>query len=164
MSLLAPQPAEIIEKHSFGPDIHAYRLMLLDPGARPLFDFRPGQFNMVYAPGVGEVAISIASDPDDEDLEHIIRIVGRTTRVIDRFQVGDVLGLRGPYGNPWPLQEARWKNVLVVRPQPGQETTVGVKARSPMLCRISWATITSWQRSPPGSGVNDTRTVSPMPS
>jgi NAD(P)H-flavin reductase len=60
------------------------------------------------------VAISVSSDPEDELLEHTIRIVGRTTRVIERLGVGDVLGLRGPYGNGWPLPEARWKDVLVV--------------------------------------------------
>jgi NAD(P)H-flavin reductase len=69
---------------------------------------------MVYAPGVGEVAISISSDPDDFDLEHTIRIVGRTTRVIDGLESGDVVGLRGPYGNGWPLRESRFKDLLVV--------------------------------------------------
>lgn len=111
---LVPEPAEIVGKHSFGPAIHAYELALRDPAARPRFDFVPGQFNMVYVPGVGEVAISISSDPDEETLEHTIRIVGRTTGVIDRLGVGDLLGLRGPFGNGWPLQQARWKDVLVV--------------------------------------------------
>jgi NAD(P)H-flavin reductase len=111
---LLPEPAQILEKRSFGPDIHSYRMRLRDPAARPRFDFVPGQFNMVYVPGVGEVAISISSDPDEEDLEHTIRIVGRTTRVIDRLGPGDVLGLRGPYGNGWPLREARFKDVLVI--------------------------------------------------
>ena len=69
---------------------------------------------MVYAPGVGEVAISISSDPDDEDLEHTIRIVGRTTQVIEAMEPGDVLGLRGPYGRGWPLAEARGRDVLIV--------------------------------------------------
>lgn len=113
-SPLLPEPAEILAKASFGPDLHAYRLRLLDPAARPRFDFQPGQFNMIYVPGVGEVAISISSDPEEEDLEHTIRIVGRTTRVIERLGPGDVLGLRGPYGNGWPLHEARFKDVLVV--------------------------------------------------
>jgi len=111
---LLPEPAEIVEKRSFAPDIHAYRLRLVDPAARPRFDFTPGQFNMVYVPGVGEVAISISSDPDDEDLEHTIRIVGRTTRVIAELGPGDMLGLRGPFGNGWPLHEARFKDVVVV--------------------------------------------------
>ncbi len=114
MNPLLPHPAEIVEKHSFGPDIHAYRMVLRDPAARPLFDFRPGQFNMVYVPGVGEVAISISSDPEEETLEHTIRIVGRTTRVIAEKGVGDVLGLRGPYGNGWPLENARFKDLLIV--------------------------------------------------
>lgn len=112
--LLVPEPAEIVEKRSFGPQIHVFRLRLLDPAARPRFDFLQGQFNMVYVPGVGEVAISISSDPDEETLEHTIRIVGRTTRVIDQLGIGDVLGLRGPYGSAWPLHDARWKDVLVV--------------------------------------------------
>jgi sulfhydrogenase subunit gamma (sulfur reductase) len=110
---LVPMPAQIVSKRSYGPSIHAYELVLRDPAVRPLFDFVPGQFNMVYAPGVGEVAISISSDPDDETLEHTIRIVGRTTRVIDRLGVGDVLGLRGPFGHGWPLHEARWKDVFI---------------------------------------------------
>lgn len=112
--VLLPEPAEIVEKRSYGPQIHVYRLRLMDPAARPRFDFAQGQFNMVYVPGVGEVAISISSDPEDPDLEHTIRIVGRTTQVIDGLGVGDVLGLRGPYGSAWPLLEARFKDVLVV--------------------------------------------------
>ena len=111
--LLVPEPAEIVEKRSFGSQIYVFRLRLLDPAARPRFDFVQGQFNMVYVPGVGEVAISISSDPEEPELEHTIRIVGRTTRVIERLGVGDVLGLRGPYGNGWPLQVARFKDVLV---------------------------------------------------
>jgi NAD(P)H-flavin reductase len=112
--LLVPEQAEIVEKRSFAPEIHAFRLRLCDPAARPRFDFAQGQFNMIYVPGVGEVAISISSDPDELDLEHTIRIVGRTTRVIGTLGVGDILGIRGPYGSAWPLLDARWKDVLVI--------------------------------------------------
>ncbi len=111
---MVPEPAEIVEKTSYGPEIHVFTLRLCDPSARPRFDFVQGQFNMVYVPGVGEVAISVSSDPEDSDLDHTIRIVGRTTRVIDTLGVGDILGLRGPFGTGWPLQEARFKDVLVV--------------------------------------------------
>ena len=112
-SSLRPDPAEIVEKRRLGPALHAYRLRLLEPGARRRFDFRPGQFNMVYAPGVGEVAISISSDPEEESLEHTIRIVGRTTGAIERYGVGDVLGLRGPYGSAWPLEEVQGMDLLL---------------------------------------------------
>ena len=61
-------------------------------------------------------------------------------------------------------EASSWKKVLVVRPQPGQAVTMGVKARRPMVCRISCATTTSCVRLPPGSGVSEMRMVSPMPS
>jgi len=57
-----------------------------------------------------------------------------------------------------------WNSVLVVRPQPGQAVTLGAKRRRPTACRISWAISTSRSRGAPGSGVSDTRIVSPMPS
>ena len=57
-----------------------------------------------------------------------------------------------------------WKNVLVVRPQPGHEVTWGVKWRRPSDWRICWQMRTSSARSPPGMGVRLVRMVSPMPS
>jgi hypothetical protein len=57
-----------------------------------------------------------------------------------------------------------WNVVLVVRPQPGHAATIGANERSPIDCRSSCATTTSRVRSPPGSGVSETRIVSPMPS
>jgi NAD(P)H-flavin reductase len=109
-----PEPAEIVARRTLAPGVHAFALRLVDPAARPRFAFVPGQFDMVYVPGVGEVAISISSDPDDELLEHTIRIVGRTTRAIDALGPGDVIGLRGPFGRGWPLDTARGLDVVVV--------------------------------------------------
>ncbi len=112
---LIPCPAEIVEKRSETRGIYTFRLRVKDEGKRAAFRFRPGQFNMVYAFGVGEVPISIASDPDDADgLDHTIRIVGNVTGVLERLKVGDVVGLRGPYGSWWPLEEARGRDVIVI--------------------------------------------------
>jgi NAD(P)H-flavin reductase len=111
---LLPEPARIVEKRSFGRDIHVYRLEFERRETRARFHFTPGQFNMLYVPGVGEVAISISSDPDEETLDHTIRIVGRVTRVIAGLEVGDSLGVRGPYGNGWPLELARDQDLLFV--------------------------------------------------
>ena len=66
--------------------------------------------------------------------------------------------------NLWMPPASSWNVVEVVRPQPGQAATSGTKVRKPMVCRISCATFTSSVRSPPGSGVSETRMVSPMPS
>ena len=79
------------------------------------FRFRPGQFNMVYAHGVGEVAISISGDPGEHGaLVHTLRGVGSVTQVMERFASGDVVGVRGPYGTAWPIAEARGTDVLFI--------------------------------------------------
>ncbi len=79
------------------------------------FAFRPGQFNMLYLHGVGEVPISISGDAGQPAvLVHTIRAVGTVTRAMEKLGPGDVLGVRGPYGTAWPVEEARGKDVLFV--------------------------------------------------
>ncbi|HEY3357844.1 MAG TPA: FAD/NAD(P)-binding protein [Polyangia bacterium] len=75
----------------------------------------PGQFNMLYAFGVGEAPISTSGDPARPDrLVHTIRAIGLVTRALTRVRRGDALGVRGPYGVGWPLDEARGHDVVVV--------------------------------------------------
>jgi NAD(P)H-flavin reductase len=79
------------------------------------FPFQPGQFNMLYVFGVGEVAISISGDPGRPgELIHTVRTVGDTTHALRAVGRGGTLGVRGPYGRPWPLEEARGQDVVVV--------------------------------------------------
>ena len=69
--------------------------------------FAPGQFNMLYLFGAGEVAISISGSPQrPQTLAHTIRGVGSVTAPMLRARRGDVLGVRGPYGSAWPVEEA----------------------------------------------------------
>ena len=110
-----PHLAEIVEIRRETRGVYTYRLRFREEALRRSYRFLPGQFNMVYLFGVGEVAISIVSDPDDPDLlDHTIRIVGNVTGALERLKEGDVLGLRGPYGSAWPLKEAEGKEVIVV--------------------------------------------------
>lgn len=77
--------------------------------------FAPGQFNMLYLFGVGEVPISISGDPaNQQNLVHTIRAVGTVTRPMQNLKHGDVLGVRGPFGNPWPVEEAKGNDVVIV--------------------------------------------------
>ena len=85
-----------------------------DRGGRPPA-FRPGQFNMLYKPGVGEVAISISgSEGDGQRIVHTIRSAGKVTRALSESRPGDVLGVRGPYGAGWPLEQARGHDVVMI--------------------------------------------------
>jgi NAD(P)H-flavin reductase len=78
------------------------------------FAFTPGQFNMLYAFGVGEVAISISGHPDDPHLTHTIRAVGKVSEALARLEPGMQIGVRGPYGRPWPMQLCEGRDVLLI--------------------------------------------------
>ncbi|MCB9502072.1 MAG: FAD/NAD(P)-binding protein [Deferribacteres bacterium] len=77
--------------------------------------FHAGQFNMLYIYGVGEIPISISGDPCSQDsLVHTTRVVGTVTKAMRKLRVGDLVGVRGPFGNPWPVEEAKGKDVVLI--------------------------------------------------
>ncbi len=77
--------------------------------------FRPGQFNMLYAFGTGEIAVSLSGAPSDRDrFVHTVRAVGAVSTKIAALKAGDTIGLRGPFGTDWPLNAAEHKDVIIV--------------------------------------------------
>ena len=77
--------------------------------------FAAGQFNMLYVFGVGEVPISISGNPENpETLLHTVRAVGTVTKAICSQTPGDFLGVRGPFGTRWPVEEAVGGDVILV--------------------------------------------------
>jgi NAD(P)H-flavin reductase len=94
-------------------DVVTYRLQLADREANAAYRFLPGQFNMLYLPGAGEVAISVSACVDGF-LEHTIRAVGSVTRAMEQLRVGATLGLRGPFGASWPMAQCQGQDVIVV--------------------------------------------------
>jgi len=77
--------------------------------------FQPGQFNMLYAFGVGEIAISMSGDAEDRGrFIHTVRTVGAVSGAITSLDANGVLGLRGPFGMPWPMDEAQGRDVVIV--------------------------------------------------
>lgn len=90
-------------------------LEIADEQTRQRYRWRPGQFNMLYMPGIGEAAISISSDSEQPGLlKHTIRVVGAVTRAIEKLQPGDLIGLRGPFGRGWPIGELAGRDVVLV--------------------------------------------------
>jgi sulfhydrogenase subunit gamma (sulfur reductase) len=115
MNPLVPSIAEVIGKRQEARGIHTLRIRLKDADFRESYRFKPGQFNMLCAFGVGEVPISIVSDPAEPDvLEHTIRAVGAASDALVELKKGDDVGLRGPFGSCWPLEEIQGKDVVIV--------------------------------------------------
>ncbi len=110
-----PMEAEILERVQESPSLFTLRLRLTDPARQADYSFEPGQFNMLYLHGVGEIAISIVSDPREADsIDHTIRAVGRVSRGFAALRAGQRIGLRGPFGRGWPLQAAEQRDVVII--------------------------------------------------
>ncbi len=87
----------------------------LAPQAGDAPAFEPGQFNMLYAFGIGEAAISLSGDPLERGpLVHTVRAVGSVSRALVALPVGATVGVRGPFGVGWPTSAARGRDLLLV--------------------------------------------------
>ncbi len=106
---------EVLKVSKFRRDTYDTFTIALNAAERGGFFFEPGQFNMLYLPGVGEVPISISGDPARPMfLWHTIREVGSVTDKLGELRRGSELGVRGPYGTPWPVRDARGRDVVLV--------------------------------------------------
>ena len=110
---MLPQPYTVREVAKETPD--TFTLTLEPENAVDKRLFRPGQFSMLWAFGVGELPISISGDPAVHDrLVYTVRSVGQATHSLVNQQVGDSVGIRGPFGTGWPTDAARGRDVIIV--------------------------------------------------
>ncbi|KPL22433.1 MAG: heterodisulfide reductase subunit F [Anaerolineae bacterium SM23_84] len=101
---------EIIEET---PDVKTFRLAFADDDMKERFDFRAGQFGLYSVFGQGEAPFCISNSPTRKEyIECSIKRVGRVTNAFHELNVGDTVGFRGPYGNSFPLEEMRGKNLI----------------------------------------------------
>jgi NAD(P)H-flavin reductase len=109
---MLPRPFEVIDRRRETPDTWTLTLRDCEDGRLP---FSPGQFTMLSSFGIGEVPISISGDPEESGrLVHTVRAVGPATRAICESGAGSVLGVRGPFGGPWPVEEIEGADVVVL--------------------------------------------------
>jgi len=109
-----PTPATVRGIYPETPGVQTYELQLDDPQVAARFHFQPGQFNMLYLPGIGEAAISISSAPSQAGtLAHTVRVAGNVTQALSRLRVGQRVGVRGPYGTGWPMDACRGRDVVL---------------------------------------------------
>lgn len=79
------------------------------------FDYVPGQFAEISIIGKGECPIGIASSPTEEGtIKFTIKKMGTVTSMFHRSDIGDTIGVRGPLGNGWPMEELKGKNIVVI--------------------------------------------------
>jgi NAD(P)H-flavin reductase len=97
------------------PDVRTFRLVFQDQQVRDSFTFRSGQFAEYSAFGYGESTFCIASSPTRKGfIECCFRSVGRVTEALRRLEVGETIGVRGPYGNSFPIEELYGRNLVFV--------------------------------------------------
>jgi NAD(P)H-flavin reductase len=114
-NIYLPSIATVKEVRPETPDINTYVVAFDDAGLRESFLYRPGQFAELSIFGVGECPIGIASSPTQKGLlEFCVRAVGTVTNAIHNLEAGDKLGVRGPLGNSWPVDEVRGKDLLFI--------------------------------------------------
>lgn len=140
VSPMLPVPYRVADRTV---ETHDSVTVLLEPVATPIALFRPGQFTMLYRPGVGEIAISISGDPTARDglLSQTIRDVGAVSRALHQAGPGDLIGVRGPYGVGWDVDSAVGRDLLIVAGGVGlaplRPVVLDALARRPSFGRIT---------------------------
>ena len=110
---MRPEPYRIQRVRNESDDTFTLELAVQN-GSQP-FHFKPGQFNMLYVFGVGEVPISISGHPAKKGtISHTTRVVGTVTKAMRKLKRGDAIGIRGPYGTAWPVEECEGRDVIFV--------------------------------------------------
>lgn len=109
---MTPLPYRVVRKRRENHDNWTLELEPVDEAIEPI---APGQFTMLYAFGIGEVPISTSGDLERSGtLVHTIRAVGAVTRALCAARAGEVIGVRGPFGNTWPVAEAAGRDLVLV--------------------------------------------------
>jgi anaerobic sulfite reductase subunit B len=108
---VVPVPYRVVARWAETPDTATLRL---EPAGEMLPPFVPGQFAMVWAFGRGEIPVSVSAIPPTGGLAHTVRSVGAVSEGLYAAEVGDVIGVRGPYGTGWELEKALGQDLVVV--------------------------------------------------
>lgn len=115
MNIYKPDLVEIKDIINETPDIKTFKLQFKNPQTQKTFTFKAGQFAEYSVFGEGECTFCIASSPTRPDfIECSFKIAGKVTNALSKLSVGDIMGLRGPYGNYFPVDEMKGKNVVFI--------------------------------------------------
>jgi NAD(P)H-flavin reductase len=115
MNIYKPELVRIVDVIEETPDIRTFKLAFQDKAQQEQFSFLAGQFAEYSVFGEGECTFCIASSPTRSDyLECSFKLAGKVTGAMHKLTIGDTMGLRGPYGNAFPIEAMKGKNVLFI--------------------------------------------------
>ncbi len=114
MNIYKPTTAKIVDIIDETIDTKTFRLELTDEEFKKNFNFKAGQFAEYSVFGEGESTFCIASSPTRDYIECSFKQAGKVTGALRRLNVNDVIGFRGPYGNHFPIEEMKGKNVCFI--------------------------------------------------
>lgn len=109
-----PEIVTIEEIRDEAPEVKTFYASFVDREVGERFRLRSGQFIMCTVFGAGEFAVSLPPSPEHDRLHITVRRVGRVTNALHALGPGDKLGVRGPFGNGFPFEEIKGKNVVYV--------------------------------------------------
>lgn len=109
---MQPVPFRVLKVQE---EIHGCHTLTLQPECNIVSSFAPGQFYMLYVFGHGEVPISVSGNScETGSLMFTIMTIGSVTKALCSVNVGDVVGVRGPFGNGWPLEQLKGRDILII--------------------------------------------------
>ena len=112
---LMPHLAKLVGVKDMAPEIKLLRLEMLNGGGEAFSDYQPGQYAFVSAFGVGEAPFGIASTPErGANIEFAVQRLGGVTTKLHELGEGDIVGVRGPLGNYFPMKAFKGKDILVL--------------------------------------------------
>jgi sulfhydrogenase subunit gamma (sulfur reductase) len=109
-----PAAAVIEEIRDEIEDVRTYYFRFEDPALERSFAIRSGQFVMCTVFGAGEFAVSLPWSPENDRRHLSVRSVGKVTAALHGLEVGDKIGIRGPFGNGFPFEDIMGRNILYV--------------------------------------------------
>ena len=109
-----PVLATITGRQRLSGDVSLFTVRVDEPQAARDFPFVPGQFVQLSVPAAGEAPISLAAPPTDGVLQLCVRRVGHLTSMLHALPDGALLGIRGPFGAGFPVEDWRGRNVLLL--------------------------------------------------
>jgi NAD(P)H-flavin reductase len=112
---MMPYLGKLVSVKDMAPDIKLFKVKLLNGGSKAFGKYEPGQFAFLSAFGIGEAPFGIASTRKrGKNLEFAVQRLGSVTTELHELGEGDIVGVRGPLGNSFPMGEFKGKNILVI--------------------------------------------------